>query len=183
MAVAAITTAAAGRSTTTAAAVAKKLACLSEQVGAARKFLRAARSSCNRQLQSIMARTRFKGEEALACRSPGAPAAECSIKYLCAAKRRLLGCRQSGRCHFTEGYTSRLRPCAASAPCKESLAPQGFSLAPHRSLLAVESQGLRPLTILERLFRQAGAAKQSTHANIFTEIFLFQLLALKYLPK
>lgn len=80
MAVAAITTAAAGRSTTTAAAVAKKLACLSEQVGAARKFLRAARSSCNRQLQSIMARTRFKGEEALACRGPGAPAAECSIK-------------------------------------------------------------------------------------------------------
>ncbi|MBS5880465.1 MAG: hypothetical protein KIC63_10095, partial [Clostridium sp.] len=46
---------------------------------------------------------------------------------------------------------------AASAPCKESLARQGFSLAPHLSPLAIASQGLRPLTIPERLFRQTEA--------------------------
>ncbi len=59
---------------------------------------------------------------------------------------------------------------AASAPCKESLVAQGFSLALHipqgtfscryaaihlGSLLAIKSQELRPLTIPERLFRQA----------------------------
>ena len=59
---------------------------------------------------------------------------------------------------------------AASAPRKESPAAQGFSLAPRipqgafscryaaihlESLLAIRSQGLRPLTIPERFFRQA----------------------------
>ena len=57
----------------------------------------------------------------------------------------------------SEATASRAGRRAASAPCKESLAAQGFSLAPHRSLLAIKSRGLRPLTIPERLFRHAGA--------------------------
>ena len=59
----------------------------------------------------------------------------------------------------SEATASRAGRHAASAPCKESLAAQGFSLAPHRSLLAIKSQGLRPLIILERLFRQAEGRK------------------------
>ena len=74
--------------------------------------------------------------------------------------RRLRGLVQ--RAVQSEATASRAGRRAASAPCKESLAAQGFSLAPHRSLLAMESQGLRPLTIPERLFRQAGSNPAQT---------------------
>jgi len=75
------------------------------------------------------------------------------------------------------GLHIALAPVARSALCaKKALLRKAFSLAPHipqgtfscryaaihlGSLLAIKSQGLRPLTIRERLFRQAEAADVS----------------------
>ena len=88
----------------------------------------------------------------------------------------------------SEATASRAGRRAVSALCKESPAAQGFSLAPHipqgtfscryaaihlGSLLAIKSQGLRPLTIPERLFRQAETRGKSPSFALFPSFVLF----------